>query len=170
MITSHMRVVLCQVPPLVLRLALERKIIVNEQPSGKHLRHARDHFELLLQSINSQPPFIVSYDKRVRNTPMEASVSSAHGALSSTISQLEHLLSACEVDSEHGKGFITLNNRRIDLDEPMTLNAVTPDMQALQTSFGRELWFAGLHAVHHWSMIRVIAGELVSSLDLIQLW
>lgn len=92
-------------------------------------------------------------------------MSSAHGAICSTISQLEHLLSICEVDSEHGKGFINLNGRRIDLDEPMTLNAVTPDMQALQTSFGRELWFAGLHAVHHWSMIRAIAAELVSPLD-----
>ena len=95
---------------------------------------------------------------------METSVSSAHEALSSTISQLEHLSSICEADSEHGKGYFTVNDRRIDLDEPMTLNAVTPDMQALQTSFGRELWFAGLHAVHHWSMIRVIAGELVSAL------
>lgn len=97
----------------------------------------------------------------MRNTPMETSLASAHEALSSTISQLEHLSSICEADSEHGKGYIPVNDRRVDLDEPMTLNAVTPDMQALQTSFGRELWFSGLHAVHHWSMIRVIAGELV---------
>ena len=96
---------------------------------------------------------------------METSVSSAHEYLSSTISQLEHLSSICEADIEHGKGYITVNDRHIDLDEPMTLNAVTPDMQVLQTSFGRELWFAGLHAVHHWSMIRVIAGELVSELE-----
>ena len=142
-------------------------IIANAlRTSGKHLRHARDHFELLLQSITSHPPFIVSYDKRMRNTPMETSVPSAREALSSTISQLDHLLSVCEVDSEHGKGFVALNDRQIGLDEPMTLNAVTPDMQALQTSFGRELWFAGLHAVHHWSMIRVIAAELVSPFDL----
>jgi len=127
---------------------------------GKHLRHARDHFELLLQAITSPPPLILSYDKRMRNTPMESSVSAAHDALSSTITQLEHLLTNCQGDRDHGKGVILVNGRHIELDEPMTLNAVTPDMQALQTSFGRELWFAGLHAVHHWSMIRVIAGEL----------
>jgi hypothetical protein len=145
-------------------LALNRVLILTRALQlGKHLRHARDHFELLLQSISSHPPLIFSYDKRMRNTPMETLVSSAYDALSSTISQLEHLSSVCEADSEHGKGFITVNDRRIDLDEPMTLNAVTPDMQTLQTSFGRELWFAGLHAVHHWSMIRVIAGELVSA-------
>ncbi|KAG2117860.1 uncharacterized protein F5147DRAFT_250735 [Suillus discolor] len=28
-----------------------------------------------------------------------------------------------------------------------------------------QLWFAGLHAVHHWSMVRVIAGELDIKLD-----
>jgi hypothetical protein len=47
-----------------------------------------------------------------------------------------------------------------NLDLPLTLNAVTPFMQTFETTFGRELWFAGLHAVHHWSMVRVIAGEL----------
>ncbi|KAF8587307.1 hypothetical protein K439DRAFT_1630802 [Ramaria rubella] len=132
---------------------------------GKHLRHARDHFELLLQSINSPPPFILSYDKRMRNTPMETSLQAAREAFSSTITQLENLLAACEEDSDQGKGFMIINGRRMNLDEPMTLNAVTPDMQALQTSFGRELWFTGLHAVHHWSMIRVIAGEMDLQVD-----
>lgn len=92
---------------------------------------------------------------------METSISAAYDALSSTISKLEDLLANCERDGDHEKGVIAVNGRQIDLDEPMTLNAVTPDMQVLQTSFGRELWFTGLHAVHHWSMIRVIAGELV---------
>jgi len=92
---------------------------------------------------------------------METSVSAAYDALSSTIVQLEDLLASCD----HGKGVAVMNGHQIGLDEPMTLNAVTPDMQVLQTSFGRELWFTGLHAVHHWSMIRVIAGELVRFSD-----
>lgn len=53
----------------------------------------------------------------------------------------------------------------VPLDAPITLNAITPYSQTMQTTFGRELWFAGLHAVHHWSMIRVIAGEQGIQLD-----
>jgi hypothetical protein len=63
----------------------------------------------------------------------------------------------------------------VSLDAPLTLHAVTPYSQTMQSTFGREvpysktkkkgyrsdvalfflqLWFAGLHAVHHWSMVR----------------
>lgn len=67
---------------------------------------------------------------------------------------------------------------RVALDQSMTLNAVTPHTQVLQTTFGREvsdaefipyscveifllfkLWFAALHAVHHWSMVRTWHGR-----------
>ncbi|TFK57472.1 hypothetical protein OE88DRAFT_1651212 [Heliocybe sulcata] len=108
---------------------------------GKHLRHARDHFIILLDSISGQPPYIFNYDVRLRNTPMETSLQSAREQLLQTITQLEAVVPKAR------------------LDEPMTLNAVTPFPQVLQTTFGRELWFGALHAVHHWSMIRVIAGE-----------
>ncbi|KDQ54752.1 hypothetical protein JAAARDRAFT_37856 [Jaapia argillacea MUCL 33604] len=108
---------------------------------GKHLRHARDHFVILLDSISSPEPHVFNYDVRTRNTPMESSRKAAREAIGQAIRQLEEVVP------------------RARLDEPMTLNAVTPFPQVLQTSFGRELWFAALHAVHHWSMIRVIAGE-----------
>ncbi|KAI0702464.1 hypothetical protein BC835DRAFT_1263872 [Cytidiella melzeri] len=110
---------------------------------GKHLRHARDHFILLLDTMTAaSPPYIVNYDARLRNTPMETSLKVAHAALSECIERLRR-----EVP-------------RLSLDEPLTLNAVTPYPQTLQSTFGRELWFAGLHAEHHWSMIRVHTGEL----------
>jgi len=109
---------------------------------GKHLRHARDHFLLLLDSVSSPPPHELCYDIRMRNTPMESNLVDARAALKDIISKLEEVVP------------------RSKLEEPMTLRAVTPYMQVFQTSFGRELWFAGLHAVHHWSMVRVIAGEL----------
>lgn len=51
------------------------------------------------------------------------------------------------------------------LDAPLSLDAVTPYEQTFQSTFGRELWFAGLHAVHHWSMVRVITGELNIQLE-----
>jgi len=114
---------------------------------GKHLRHARDHFMLLMDSIATNGPHILNYDVRSRNTPMETSRQHAHDAFSEAIARLRK-----EVPSAR-------------LDEPITLHAVTPYPQVVQTSFGRELWFAALHAVHHWSMVRVIAGEMGISLE-----
>ncbi|KAI0662572.1 hypothetical protein C8Q70DRAFT_959621 [Cubamyces menziesii] len=114
---------------------------------GKHLRHARDHFILLLDAISTPPPHVLSYDKRLRNTPMETSRKAAVDALNEAISRLQEIVPSAR------------------MQEPITLHAVTPYPQVLETTFGRELWFAGLHAIHHWSMIRVIAGELGIKMD-----
>jgi len=109
---------------------------------GKHLRHARDHYVLLLECMANAPPRVLSYDTRIRNTPMETSRSGARAALLDTIKQLDEIVPSA------------------NLDEPLTLHAVTPNMHEFQSTVGRELWFASLHCVHHWSMVRVIAGEL----------
>lgn len=109
---------------------------------GKHLRHARDHFVLLAACMLQPPPYILSYDTRIRNTPMETSRASAKEALLEAIRQLEEVVPTA------------------DTNAPITLHAVTPHMQEFQSTFGRELWFASLHCVHHWSMVRVIAGEM----------
>ncbi|KAF9647508.1 hypothetical protein BDM02DRAFT_3129705 [Thelephora ganbajun] len=110
---------------------------------GKHLRHARDHYTLLLDALESTPPRVVNYDIRLRNTPMESNRVAAKEALKETLGRLEKLVP----------------NQAL-VDEILTLNAVTPYPQVFETTFGRELWFCELHAIHHWSMIRVIAGEL----------
>jgi len=114
---------------------------------GKHLRHARDHFSLLLDCVSRPPPYTLSYDIRSRNTPMETSREAARIAIESTIAQLKEVVPD------------------VPFDAPVTLHAITPYSQTMQTTFGRELWFAGLHAVHHWSMIRVLAGEQGIQLD-----
>ncbi|KIM20408.1 hypothetical protein M408DRAFT_333997 [Serendipita vermifera MAFF 305830] len=109
---------------------------------GKHLRHARDHFALLLDGMEREvKPCRVSYDVRARNTPMEGSRSSAVQALQDTIQRLRNL---------------KIN----DIDDELTLDAITPYPQTLKSSVGRELWFGSLHAIHHWSMVRVVAGEM----------
>jgi len=108
---------------------------------GKHLRHARDHFVLLVKCISTPPPHVLSYDTRNRNTPMEISRTVAREAFLELIQQLEAIVPT------------------VQMNAPITLNAVTPHVQQFETTFGRELWFAALHCVHHWSMVRVIAGE-----------
>jgi hypothetical protein len=143
--------------------------------SGKHLRHSRDHFELLLDCIEAPPPHVLSYDVRIRNTPMEQERDAARNALLETIKHLEEVVP------------------RANPSAPLTLQAVTPYLQEFDTSFGREVsprvtsdwaqlivysfgsrhftvciigqWFALLlliDAVPKPFQVRVIAGELVS--------
>ena len=110
---------------------------------------------LLMECLSStpSPPHVLNYDIRSRNTPMESSREAARDALNTTIAQLKDVVP---------------NTRMAD---PIVLHAITPYPQVVQTTFGREvpwfhglrllpvhlaiqLWFAGLHAVHHWSMVR----------------
>ncbi|KAF5382896.1 hypothetical protein D9757_006296 [Collybiopsis confluens] len=123
------------------QLSLNSKLIPGST-IGKHLRHARDHFELLLTCITSYPPHILNYDVRIRNTPMETNREAARAALLETVQRLKDIVITC------------------NWNQPITLNAVTPFEQTFQSSFARELWFASLHCVHHWSMVRVLAGEM----------
>ncbi|KAK0198580.1 hypothetical protein F5146DRAFT_1020228 [Armillaria mellea] len=128
-------------------LTFDEQLTVNSQylqgsTIGKHIRHARDHFELLLACITAPPPYVLCYDTRSRNTPMESSRSAAKESLLETIRLLEEKVPT------------------VDFQAPITLNAVTPHIQTFETTFGRELWFAGLHCIHHWSVVRVMAGEL----------
>lgn len=65
-------------------------------------------------------PVRVSYDKRLRNTPMEASRQSAVDALKDTIQRLRTL-------------------KIKDIDQEITLDAITPYPQVLKSSVGREV-------------------------------
>jgi hypothetical protein len=76
---------------------------------------------LLAEAIASPPPHAFSYDTRSRNTPMESRLPCVRDALKEAIARLEEVVPGAE------------------LDTPMTLNAVTPHTQTLQTSFGREV-------------------------------
>ena len=67
------------------------------------------------------PPYIVNYDVRVRNQPMETSIKAAHEALTECVERLRR-----EVPN-------------LSVGEPLTLNAVTPYPQTFQSTFGREV-------------------------------
>ncbi|KAG9104948.1 hypothetical protein FRC06_005015 [Ceratobasidium sp. 370] len=125
---------------------------------GKHLRHARDHYVLLVQSVassdpsaassNGKSPANLSYDVRIRDTPMETSIAAGLKAFEEIITALDEV------------------SKYVQEDKPVVLTADTgPYQQVLGSTFGRELWFASLHAIHHWSMVRVIAGELGCALS-----
>jgi hypothetical protein len=94
---------------------------INHLTPGKHLRHARDHFVLLVKCISSPPPHVLSYDTRNRNTPMESSLSAAREALIEAIQHLETVVFNAQMNA------------------PITLHAVTPHLQQFETTFGREV-------------------------------
>lgn len=118
---------------------------------GKHLRHTHDHFRLLLDSLSSptsssNAPLTFSYDTRSRELKSETSHQVA-------LDSFADLMKRFEVETDEG--------RRVQAGKKVLLEAVTPDLVELESSWARELWFACLHATHHFALLRVIAaGEL----------
>lgn len=135
------------------------------ESQGKHLRHARDHFNLLaqvrgilaivpsvlklklprIQCLSKPPPFVLSYDIRTRDTPMERSLSAAISCLQTSIDDLNSILGDDVSDGsiEHGGRDTKLAN-----DTLITLNAVTPFPQTFQTSLGREVSLINTDFMH----------------------
>lgn len=75
----------------------------------------------LVEALDTPHPHTFSYDTRKRDTPMETSLDGAATALKETVSLLEERV------------------RNVPLDMPLTLHAITPFKQAVQTTFGREV-------------------------------
>ena len=89
--------------------------------AGKHLRHARDHYVLLLDCLKSPAPRELSYDTRIRNTPMETSRVGARAALLEAVKQIEEAAP------------------NVDMEEIVTLHAVTPHQHTFKSTLGREV-------------------------------
>ncbi|QRW27315.1 hypothetical protein RhiXN_01910 [Rhizoctonia solani] len=87
------------------------------------------------ESSNGQAPAAaLSYDARIRDTPMETSINAGIQAFEEAIKQLDDIAKYAPEDL------------------PIVLTADTgPYQQVLNTTYGRELWFGSLHAIHHWS-------------------
>ncbi|KAG8908548.1 hypothetical protein FRB99_005908 [Tulasnella sp. 403] len=91
-----------------------------------------------------------------------STIAAAISCLQTTIDDLNSVLSPEIGDGSlhHGRA-----SNQLRSETPITLHAVTPFNQVLQTSLGRELWFVALHAIHHYAVIRTLAGELNLSVD-----
>jgi hypothetical protein len=83
----------------------------------------------------------MSYDARKRGTAMESSLTAASEALKQTISELKVVVPQAA------------------MNEPITLQAITPYPQTVQTSFGREVRScikSGVYTHHASSNIAVV--------------
>ncbi|KAG0298358.1 hypothetical protein BGZ96_000072 [Linnemannia gamsii] len=143
---------------------------------GKHVRHLHDHYRLLLatfppaQGLSQEHQWSVDYDKRSREVPMESDIDYAIEELESLQIRLKRHVASVNLDSsdkqQNGTPAAATLEQDIpmpnDLLQPVTLMATidpTKGPVSFQSTFGRELWFCSLHAVHHFAMIKVICAE-----------
>lgn len=75
---------------------------------------------------------MLSYDKRLRNTPMEISRDAAKEALNDCIAHLHRVVPKAK------------------MGQPITLHAVTPFPQVMETTFGREVRIQSFLLVPSW--------------------
>ncbi len=136
----------------------ESKVITGSTP-GKHFRHVLDHLRILTDAIedwqtrskaDATSILRVDYDSRIASKlpHMETSVSASLREFERTTERLFRLFRGSE-----GRLYT----------QPLRLCATTPFVVEMDSTVGRELWFCGLHAIHHYALARVI---LVKELDL----
>lgn len=149
----------------------ESKIMAGSTP-GKHFRHVLDHVRILLDAIEAwqahtrlppssssssgpsaaastatrgdgSPALQVDYDARLASkvADIETSATASLREFESTISHLYRLF-----DGSDGRLYM----------QPLRLCATTPFAVEMDSTVGRELWFCGLHAIHHYALARVI--------------
>ncbi|KAF9918258.1 hypothetical protein BX616_009721 [Lobosporangium transversale] len=126
---------------------------------GKHVRHLHDHYRILLTSYppcmgSDKHEWSVDYDHRSREIPMETDIDVAI----SELQKLQHALERCRSHPQEASSL----KMTTDLSSPVKLQATIDPSHApvtFETTFGRELWFCSLHAVHHFAMIKVICSE-----------
>lgn len=107
---------------------------------GGHYRHVLEHFQCLLEGIDSG---IVDYDARRRNLRIESEPAFALLATQTVIEQLASL---------------SASSLRHDC---MTVSSVayeSPASPTVHSSVARELAYCIGHAIHHYAMIRLICG------------
>ncbi|KAF9933040.1 hypothetical protein FBU30_006716 [Linnemannia zychae] len=144
---------------------------------GKHVRHLHDHYRLLLstfppaQGLSQENQWSVDYDKRSREVPMESDIDYAVEELEALQLRLERHVATLNLNNtpkqQNGTTAELDATMPNDLLQPITLMAtIDPAKEpvSFQSTFGRELWFCSLHAVHHFAMIKVICAEFGMSL------
>lgn len=136
----------------------ESKVIAGSTP-GKHFRHVLDHLRILVDAvadwqtrIQTDPSALlrVDYDSRVASKlpHVETSVSASLHEFQRTTDRLYRIF-----EGSHGRLYA----------QSLRLCATTPFVVEMDSTVGRELWFCGLHAIHHYALARVI---LVKELNL----
>ncbi|KAF9580883.1 hypothetical protein BGW38_002292 [Lunasporangiospora selenospora] len=142
-------------------------------PKANGLDHTQEHGPDPSTSVNkgsdTRNEWCVDYDQRSREVPMETNMDFAITELKRLQEVLETIQRMHQEQSQPHASDQGMSISKplasalpVDLHHPLTLQAtIDPkcDPVPFQTTFGRELWFCSLHAVHHFAMIKVICSE-----------
>ena len=126
----------------------ESRVIAGSTP-GKHFRHVLDHLRILLDSIEAWQTrsgasvLRVDYDSR-----MSSKVPHIETSASASLREFERTCSRLYRVFDGSKGEL--------YTQPLRLCATTPFVVEMDSTVGRELWFCGLHAIHHYALARVM--------------
>lgn len=124
--------------------ALDDPAYADPQPAfmnsaiGQHVRHCLDHFQLLLEALDSG---VADYDARIRGTDIETDRVAAR----QVVAQVRDRLGAMDVTVLWQP--VRVRSTMCAGDEPVTC----------ESNVSRELVFLLSHTVHHNALIRVMA-------------
>jgi hypothetical protein len=107
-----------------------------------------DHLRILLDSIEAwqtraSSVLRVDYDSR-----MSSKVAHIETSVAASLREFERTNSRLYRIFEGSKGEL--------YTQPLRLCATTPFVVEMDSTVGRELWFCGLHAIHHYALARVM--------------
>ena len=109
---------------------------------GEHYRHVVQHFECVIRSIHSGE---INYEARERNHRLETAVTFA-------------AIATCDVLRAIKKyGMATLNRACTVVS---TLRDLASRPLFVETTVGRELAYCIGNAIHHYTIVRQIAGQI----------
>jgi len=108
---------------------------------GAHYRHVLDHFECLLEGMESGQ---VNYDQRRRDPLLESSVAEARRM---TIALLKRF---CAIPQEAMRRGCTVTYRVGYGDDPE---------QSASSYVAREVMFCVGHAIHHYAILKLLCAE-----------
>ncbi|SPC62260.1 uncharacterized protein UHOD_08736 [Ustilago sp. UG-2017b] len=148
----------------------ESKTIAGSSP-GKHFRHVLDHLRILLDAIEEWKSSAPGLAARSRSNA-SATLSQPSGSeskkmlrvdydsrINSKVPHLETCVAASLQEFERTVDRLCRifegSNGRL-YAQPLRLCATTPLVVEMDSTVGRELWFCGLHAIHHYALARVI--------------
>jgi DinB superfamily len=109
---------------------------------GGHYRHCLDHFQTLLQGLDTDE---INYDHRERNPRIENDRTFA-------LAETERIL----------RGFESISTRFLDcpINVRSKVNYELDAAPLIGSTVGRELMYAVAHAIHHYALIAVMCGML----------
>ncbi|EIW66879.1 hypothetical protein TREMEDRAFT_40566 [Tremella mesenterica DSM 1558] len=146
---------------------------------GKHLRHVIETFQAFLLPLihpeSHAQSSEINYDTTLPSSrkTLARSADACQAALRAVRDDLEAWGRSSDNlgqvgDSEHGipgvgvAGETNVSGLAAQMQREVRLIALTPTRQEIKSTFGRELWFCALHAIHHFSMLRTIAVHELS--------